>query len=821
MNNHNVYLRNNWSTLGAWTPIRHAGFYFNGSLEMRGTEAAFSVEPVKTRKDEVSTANVYRMYSECYVDEVSEHGTDTRFHGFITGYDPSPSGIKYTLNDLFGVMANTMMELGSWYADVIHMGTAAVPVELKLQVEDGEDRYIPDWAVWTQAYIGGAPSGPPYTNRRTWKAVGRLIDSGADPGDYPDKVIPSGLYTIGNDLLNYLQFSGYTPVGTITIDFLSVYEEGTNQIEDVILDAMTRALAVGGGELVAGVHYDATAIPTPPASDTNYYARTIFPSGITVNEWHWGVSDGSVAEMITSLLQNHAPPNYGVWWDMEKLMLRMQYREQTAHQTTTGNYAIGSYSYGNLVGYPPSGVTSDYIDKTQISANRQLPKDDETFRSRIVVEGINEYPLNLLDPAIWHFKVSGVSVSPAAGEIYTTDSLTNNETFESLRESLSGGAGTLTFRATGDIPTAHTSFTLTRQSGSGDATISASDGHSTIICLVYDASDPTSWPSSLWPTGWTTDGSIAGMVDFDVGTYHRIWYDHNNSPPDADHENYHPAYFVDLGQITDLGILRWWGLWSRRPFQFGARVEVHSDDTYFTYSASAPWEVLHKELYDKRFNPYEEVKYDGNFLRQSARYLLISGRPAKIHLRFRFAFGFTDIQLVENKTVRGEALIVESAPSSPWVHVSGGTPGANGEWYQYGGEGDADGKMAVIMQDLWRQLCYRGVTANKLVAGHQTDFKTNNSLSNTNMCALEAARILYETLRDRTMFTWHDQLDGRVQLYKTVKLYDPYWDVYRRVLVESMQVDGTEMTCVGTAYGYSDASRAGAWTSEVPNAVPA
>lgn len=818
MNNHNVYIRNNWNA--SWALVRHSDFYFNSSIEMRGAEASFTTKPALAQYDETSTANVYRMFSEIYADEVSEYGTHTRYHGFITGYDPSVSGIKYKCDDLFGILSKCKLELGGYYADTIRMGTEASPVDMVLQVEDGEDRYIPDWTTWTQAYIGGSPSGPPYTNRRTWKAIGRVIDDGVDPGDYPDYVIPPGLYRIGNDLLNYLQFDGHTPVGNITIDFLLVYEEGTNEIEDIILDAMTRALADGGVELVSGVHYNNVAIPTPPAEDTNYYTRTIFPSGITVNEWKWGVKDGSIGEMITALLQRHAPPNYGVWWDMSKLMLRMQYREQTTHQTTTGNYNIGSYSYGNITGNPPSSVTLDYIDKTRVSVLRQLPRDDQTFFSRIVVEGVNEYPLNLLDPDLWHFKVSGVSTAPSTGDTYTTDSPANTETFTYVRGSLTGGAGTLTFRRTGAVPTAHTSFTLTRQSGSGDATISASDGHSTVTCLVYDAGDPTSWPSSLWPSGWTQDGSIAGMLDFDVGTYHRIWYDHNNSPPEADIV-YQPTYFVDLGQDTDLGIIRWWGLWSRRSFQFGTRIEVHSDDTYFTYSTSAPWEVLHKDLYDKRYNPYEEVTFeDDEFMRSSARYLLISMRPAKIHLRFRYAAGFTDLQFIENKFVRGEAFIVESAPAG-WTHVSGGTPGANGEWYQYEGEGDTDGKLAVIMQHLWRQLCYRGVVANKLVVGHQTDYKENRSLSNTNMCALEAARILYETIRDRTMFTWKDKLDGRVQLYKTCKVYDPYWGVYRKVMVESITVDKGDITCVGTAYGYSDTYRAGAWTGEVPNAVPA
>lgn len=682
-----VFLRNNWTA--DWALIDHANFRMTTSLDQLATRASLSVLPAVERIDETATTNVFRVYSEIKAVDIADDASEVnRFHGFILNPEPTIQGLSFACTCPVGLLEKQRADMGTQAADIIRIGTADDPVVFKKITEFGEDRWVPDSTVagYANLFIGGVPAN----GRRTWKAIGRVKDTGAldvDPLDgspwYPDKVIPPGKYAIGSDLLNYLQFNSYTPEPSppddITVDFVMVYVEGTNQIEEVALSLFKVALADGGLELIENVHYILAGA-----------GQSIFPSDITINEWKWREEDGTLLEALENILEKFAPPNYRVTWDHEAMMLWMGYVELD---------------------------TGAAVTLPVISYDRTLPRDEKPFFSKIVVTGVNEHPKNELDAA-------------------TIDVL-----------------------------------------------------------------------DSEWPVGWAIDplnSNIENLKDFDVETSHRIWYDHNNSPPQADIK-YWPLYHIRLTEPMPIERLRLWAMNSRREFKFGIRIEAHNDAGFDAYDANAPWEPLHADLFDKEIAPYEEVDASSSFMMSEVRRILISMKPAKIHLRFRYAAGLSDLQLIRRNTVMGQAYIIEGVPE--------------GEWGTFTGVGTNDGYMTLKLDQLREQITSRAAVANKLVVGQRTAHYENKSLSNTNQCALEAARILLETVRDQRTVGFRTPTNNALKQFKTIRFKDPYWGIERYGLIEALDVQENDIALDVTVFGFSDAMPAGAWTGEEPDAL--
>lgn len=724
--NYTVYLRNNWSA--DWTKIEQAKVEWGGTEESFSDKCTVTVQMTAARLSEIVTTNIYRMYSELRVDETDHDGTTfTRYHGFVINVTPAIENITLECLDFLGLCTMLRCEVPASSADIIRIGTDASPVTMHLEVEDGENRYIPDPATYPTAYTGGVPEVPP-TNRRTWKAVAGVRDSGTQDTDpeaadyYPDHLLPPSLWQMGSDLLNYLQFIGWTPLGTITVDFLVMYVEDTNQIEDIILGAVAVALP-HGPELVAGVHYNAVS--------ADYFTKTIWPSLITVNEWKWTEADGTLADMIDKLLSGHAPPNYKVWWDHEKMMLRCQYVELLPFDTTTSYYVAGSYAYGRVVTAPPTvEAAGDYVDYSEVDPGRTVARDTDYFKSKIIIGGTNEWPANVIE--------------------------------ESMITSL----------------------------------------------------------ESLWPSGFATDGALANLIDRDMGTSFKIWNESQSSSPAPDVTNrYYPMLHIYFGEETSLERLRFWMLDSRRDFPFFFRVEAHNDPAYTTYDVDAPWEPMHTQLWDRQAKPFELVDVGGSFLRSICRCVLISMKPTKVHLKYTFAGGLSDLEFIRTSKVSGRASVIGATPGVGWTLIRG-TSGVTGSWYQKIGVKETDGEVAVLLPLLYNQLCSRSAIANKLVAGHRADYKTNNSLANTNQCAFEAARILMETLREARKFNFTGKSIKAAQKYRTASFEDALFGVTRKALVESISSQQPGVVDIaGTAYGYSDSHRGGTWTDEVPVAL--
>jgi len=81
-------------------------------------------------------------------------------------------------------------------------------------------------------------------------------------------------------------------------------------------------------------------------------------------------------------------------------------------------------------------------------------------------------------PSLWEFTVSGITTDPTVGAVYTTDSPADTELFTVISTNLSGTpptrSGTILCYATGVEITEGVPQTLTKISGTGDATIAAS-----------------------------------------------------------------------------------------------------------------------------------------------------------------------------------------------------------------------------------------------------------------------------------------------------------------------------------------------------------
>lgn len=684
-----IYVRNNWDA--TWLHIQHANFRYSYSIEQLASRFTFDVKPETNRLTETLTTNKFRMYSEVKVEEYYDDDVTfkVRAHGFIVNAEGTRGGLGIACTDPLGLLEKQRVNVPVQSADIVKIGNEATPVVFRKIVELGEDRWVPDVAdpAYNTLHVGNNPAN----DRRTWKGIGRVKDTGAldtDPLDgtpwFPDKVIPPGRYTIGSDLFNYLEFTSYTPEPDppdhITVDFVMAYVEGTNELEDVILALLTRTLAQSGLGLIAGVHYVTAGA-----------GQTIWPSGITVNEWKWREEDGTAMEALENLLSTFAPPNYRPRWNH-----------------ATQQLWIGFEAQDNVT----------YIALNEVAYDRAVVREERPFYSQITVAGINEHPQNEL----------------------------------------------------------------------------ANATHIDVL-------------DSEWPAGWSLDtlnGDTASIMDFDMGTFLRIWYDHNNSPPAADLK-YWPTLHIRWADSIPIERIRFWMLNSRRDFPFGIRFEGHNDPAYDTYDPLAPWQPLHEELYDQEYKPYEEVDKNGNFMLLECRRMLISMKPAKIHLRFRYAAGLTDLEIIKRNTVLGRAYIIEGFPEGQWTQI-------------VGTEAD-DGAYTLKMDSLAKQILSRAVDANKLVVGHRTAHFTNNSLSNTNQCALEAARILLETIREQRTCGLRTPSDPDLDVGVTVKFKEPYWNITKKAMIETIEVTDTEVVIDGTSYGFSDALPAAAWTGEDPDAL--
>lgn len=746
MNSRTVKIRNNFYTTGdGWESFAVRDFVFNASQESIVSQADFNIPFNKYNIDEQNDLNVIRQYSEIKVEDTYDGVTTIIFHGFIESYKPLPDSINVHALDPLSLLAKSFLNQGTKYADTRKIGSTSSPIVLEKITEDGETRYVPDHTLAANydAYVGYPPTVPSAGTdpRRQYQSIGRLRDLNADTDDYPDSIIPIGYYRVGTDLLNYVEFLGYDPThgGTyptpsITLDFITVYIEGTNEVEDILVDFISTALPNGLG-WKNEKQYNNTS--------SDYYVRTIWPSLITINEFVWQTDNGSGLQMIETFARDYAPPNYKFWWDHSMMMLRSQYIEKTPHQTDTSYYLEGSFAYGGI-SPDTAPFNSSLVDLNEVAA-LAYPRDDLTFKSKIYVQGVNEWPDNeIKEDALPDL---GVTVDRA--------------TF------ISNGKGILLL----------------------------TDGNAAIYNI----------PANLrWQNLWAQFGEPQHLLDFDFETFFGFQWTGVTQPADGDDWLYKPLFVCDFGLAKRIEQIRFFGADSKRDFRFGIRFEVCGDfNPSGTALLDASWKPLHSRLYDREFQPYEEVKESSGFLVDQYQFCLIWLRCAKTGFDGETTAALTDLEFIAREIVEGVAEI-----------VSTGDP--VGTWTQTKGTGTSDGKITLNMPKLYGQLLEPpSHDLDKIVSGHRTKTYENKSLINTNMCSIEAANILKETIRDKQQFGVTAQLKTNLRIYYTASINSPLMEQTYTCLIDNVSIENDWFAKIDmTNYSYS------AWTGETPLALP-
>lgn len=747
MNKREVKIRNNFYLSGdGWTSFEITDFVTNKSQESIVSEADFNIPFNKNNINEQDITNAIREYSEVLVIDTYDGVVEIQFHGFINKYKPLPDSINIHVLDPLGNLGKLYYNNGTQYADIYKIGTTSVPVALEKITEDGEIRYVPDHTVAANyyAYVDYPPTVPSAGTdpRRQYQSIGRLRDYNADIDDYPDYIIPIGYYRVGTDLLNYIEFLGYDPthggahpVPDISLDFVTVYIEGTNELEDLAIDLLSVALpdSVGWADTF---QFNLSG---------TYYQKTIWPSLITINEFTWQVEDGSILEMLETLLRDHAPPNYKIWWDHSMMMLRMQYQEKTPHKVTTPYYLEASYAYGGISPDVPP-FNSSLVDLLEVPA-LAYPRDDITFKSKVIIHGVNEWPKNEIK----------------------FDALTDLGVTNSRATFIANAKGIL----------------LLNDTNAG----------------IYNV--PTS-PSNLrWQNLWAEFGEPQHLLDFDFETFFGLQWTGSTQPPDGDDWIYKPLFVCDFGTALRIEHIRLWGSDSKRDFKFGVRFEVCDDfNPSGTDLLGASWRPLHSKLYDRQFGPYEEVSEGGSFLVDEYQFCLIWMKCAKTGFTGETTAALTDLEFVAREIVEGIAEI-----------VSTGDP--VGTWTQTLGIGTSDGKVTLNMPLLYQQLLEPPAhDSNKTVVSHRGAQYNNKSLINTNACAIEAAYILNETIRDKQQFGTTARLRPNLRMGMTASIYSPLMQTVYTCLIDNLTIEDDWMAKLDM----TDYSLA-AWTGETPLAL--
>lgn len=871
------------------------------------------------------------------------------FHGHMYRVELERDRAILKCNDPLMALARTYFDYGNMDADVNNIKPVdaltqpsdhadQVPdtaIKIEKITENGEERWVIPWQrlgvttpEYQKAYVndsgdadyGGAGTWRAGINRRQFRSIGRMFDTGMDlhnpPNDFGQAIsytfngppssgsdtysrgnpIPNDYYQIGTDLGNYIEFLDYTPVGDIYLEFVEVYVEGTNDIEHIfqkavnpriqgrcstgsavgtivalrsrfirdaiLIGAKVKVLGAADGTAVnvTGVT-DQTTITTDGATvwaddvefeifngvehaprwiegthfnatSANYDVRTIWPSLTTINSIQWNRNNGSALKLMETILNENAAPNYRLWYHPTLKMVRMQYVEQTPFNTGTPNYSAGSFPYGAFVTgafTPPYDAEDDFHQLTVLTASAS-PRDEDTFYSQIVVEGVNEHAKNLLkEPEIKIYTWPPGDADPAGGWEFGAGALAG--TWKAIRKT---GAGPF--------------YTY--------AEILATD--------YVDIKDQN--------------------IDTIIG-----WYKDN---PDEDEINtFAPYMVIDLGQRTEVGHIKIFTPDTRRDFQWGVRLQccdenglaVTSGQTH--YNPAASWQLMHPDWYNQRVNPMNEYRIDTGWLKNTCRYILVSMTWAKVHLRATHNLGLADIVVLTRDIVTGSARVTDlrqmrtrgtatnvvtgadvqvtdaagafivngvtvgdevfntskgfrgvitarTATTFNLAHVSGFSwaigdtfairPWAKrtGLWTYWDGDGLDDAVFTLNMPIVYQQTVGGNSSAwigaaQEWRVNHRTAYYQDHSISRTQNCALRAAEILIETVRTYQVSNVESRWHAAVDLYETALIQDPRLGIALKCLCEHVRITPRGLAIDASTYGNT------AWTGEAPEEIPA
>lgn len=707
-----------------WQDFRMSSFTVNANHEHLVSEGKFVLSVAGTLLEADSSLALHtRLYSEiALVVKMYAHNTATFTRSIFRGHihEINKVGADVTLKcfDPLFLLNEHMLNLGTYEAtnlsiehDVNDVTPGSLPpdgagVTLVGITENSEERWVVPWEVNTntctnyQETYSGASGGTDYSgnfgsgfgagahtfqagaNRRQWKVVGRLYDTGMDleaiygiDKQYPEP-IPEQFYRIGSDTMDYVEFVGYTPVGQIFAEWVVAYEEGTNEVEDILLQAVNPDItgvcnngapsttilqtdsvdffrdniiigatvelvstgqietivsvdsrsqltttALGGGDFwdanetfiihdgcgvaprwVDGIHYELSG---------GYWGnQTIFPSLQTLNSITWNLENGSLMKLFETILES-AAPNYRPFWNHTTNKLHMQYIEQTPFDSTQSYYPN---AYGKFLAPPDPDAsdagTNDYHtpDVTHLIAK---PDQVQGFFTRILVEGVNEHSTNVIQ--IGNDPINTQVITTAPGSV-------NPSGWNHTTGACPSEIGPWHFRKMwAEAP----SQTYAEAYGIGG-----------LVGNVLDESAGTG-------CGWFTDLEVSDLDEMA------------------------PFAVFDAGEMVQVGMIRLWAMWSKRPFKWNLRLECCDEDgalwdagnSEWYINTDAKWRLMHPSYFHFPMAPWDEVTISDGWLSSYCRYVMVSMTPAKVVDESWGGVGLSVFQMFKREVVTGQARI--------------------------------------------------------------------------------------------------------------------------------------------------------------------
>lgn len=592
---------------------------------------------------------------------------------------------------------------------------------------------------------------------------------------------------------------------------------------------------------VNGKHYMYSASKDyTNATEADYGTYTIWPSGTTVNRWEWSPGDGSLLKNFEKLINEHAPPNYKLFWDHNMRMARAQFVEVTPFEPGTfyygdSNPSFKGFAYGKFIAIADGGDypgTEDYHN-LNLAKSFAVPKQEENNATHVIVSGTREHPMNILREDTCKIYAICPGVPPTGWD--WSGSLASN-------------------------------WWPIIKLGDHTSNRTYADIHSGTLPLIFST-----------------------LTDLDVLTC--LAWESNLGIGEGD--QILPTFVIDMGHIYTIGHIRYWGIETLRP-EFKQRVRLQacleggikmSGGGQYTWDDTAKWQLVHPQAYAKPLGVFEEHHFQSDWLMNTFRYLLISMSYAKTNTENWVKQGLADLQLYRTNKVTGQARIGNfsdlthgvcdnAARSQTSVHASAAifVPGmvgdeianlgegfittitgyvspsevtvtANGYWnlddrftivdqanpigkwahyrvdssapYEYTTDGAVSilnfpflhGQVVNSKPSIW------STPATKKSVGHRGVEHEDLSLSHTNMCADRAAEVLMEMVRQYQLIGtdayWHNQ----VTKFRTVKVTDKATGVTGKGMVTTLTRTRNGIQFDAEVFGDS------AWTGEVPLAI--
>lgn len=541
------------------------------------------------------------------------------------------------------------------------------------------------------------------TNRRSWRSIGRVYDTGMDlysdfladgitpnPNKFGQKQsynytgsdsdfethmpIPRNFYQVGTDVATYLEIlPGYTVCGDIYIEWIEVYVEGTNDIEQIVQKLINPRLT---GTCTSG---------SSAGTIVSDAARFVSTGVLVGGKIKISGTDDSLAETITEITQQY---------------------ELTTDGSQSISWADGfSYEIFDAIETAPRwkdtihfNLSGDYADRTiwpslitinSIKWNRSDGTAFDFFSTLFSQYAVPNYR-PIWDHAKNMLRMQFTEVTPydSATTYFEQGSLPYGA-FKDPSAMDSGGVGTDEFhslkRVNKDVSAprdAQTLFSCVTTEGVNE--------HNQNMLISGEAKMWTMAPGTA-PTGWNYSGSLSqtwtcvrrnqddytsaaqtyadiadsGFIDmFDQNVDTGIAWVSPSTPPKQEAAQLVPVYVIDLGHVQQIQAIHFTTLWSKENSPFMVKLECCDEDGIAIttgqvhHNPSASWSLMDSDWAGKSIMPFISVEVT-NLAVTTCRYILVSMGFAKIHDKKTHALGLAELSIFSSDTVTGQARITD------------------------------------------------------------------------------------------------------------------------------------------------------------------